>query len=63
MCNFRGLIKKKVEFPGMTKKNTVEYPGVFVFDLQISKGCNTILWKIQGLSFVLSGSSRGKVKS
>ena len=62
MCNFRGLIKNKLEFPGMTKKNNVEYPGIFAFDLQISKGCNTILWKTQGLSFVLSGISRGKVK-
>ena len=62
MWNFRVLIKNKVEFPGMTKKNNVEYPGVFVFDLQMSKGCNTILQKIQGLSFVLSGISRDKVK-
>ena len=36
--------------------------GVFVFGLGISKGSNTILWNIQGLSFVLSGICRGKVK-
>ena len=40
----------------------MEFPGVFVFGLGISKGSNTILWNIQGLSFVLSGISRGKVK-
>ena len=37
--------------------------GVFVFGLGISKGSNTILWNIQGLSFVLSGICRGKVKN
>ena len=43
-------------------KWSVEFPGVFDFGLGISKGSNTILWNIQGLSFVLSGISRGKVK-
>ena len=44
------------------RKNNVEFPalGVFVFGLGISKESNTILWNIQGLSFVLSGISRGK---
>ena len=32
MCNFQGLIK-----------NEVEFPGIFVFGLGISKGSNTIL--------------------
>ena len=49
--NFQGLIK-----------NEVEFPRVFVFGLGIYKGSNTILWNIQGLSFVLSGISWGKVK-
>ena len=40
----------------------MEFPGVFVFDLGISKGSNTILYNIHGLSFVLSGISRGKAK-
>ena len=44
------------------RKNNVEFPalGVFFFGLGISKESNTILWNIQGLSFVLSGISRGK---
>ena len=44
------------------RKNNVEFPalGVFVFGLGISKESNTILWNIQGLSFVLSGISRCK---
>ena len=40
----------------------MEFPWVFVFGLGISKGSNTILWEIQGLSFVLSGISKDKVK-
>ena len=62
-----------MEFPGINykrrgiskgdqKKKNVEFPRVFVFGLGISKGSNTILWNIQGLSFVLSRISRGKVK-
>ena len=47
MSIFQGLIKSKVEFPG-----------VLVFGIEISKGCNTIL---QGWSFDLSGIYRGKV--
>ena len=63
MWNFQGLIKNDVEFPRVTKKKkNVEFPRVFVFGLGISKGSNTILWNIQGLSFVLSRISRGKVK-
>ena len=59
----QGLIKNEVEFPRVTKKNNVEFPGVFVFGLEISKGSNTILWSIQGLRIVLSGICRGKVKN
>ena len=44
--NFQGLIKIEVAFPRV--KNNVEFPGVFVFGLRISKGSNTILWKFQG---------------
>ena len=60
--NLRGLIKNEVEFPRSTKKNNVEFPGVFVFGIGNSQGCNTIPWIIQGLSIVLSGIFRGKVK-
>ena len=42
MQNFQGLIKNKVEFPGMTKKILVEFPVVLVFGLKISEGCNII---------------------
>ena len=59
----QGLIKNEVEFPRVTKKNNVEFPGVFVFGLEISKGSNTILLSIQGLRIVLSGICRGKVKN
>ena len=53
----------KWNFQGWPRKNNVEFPGVFVFGLVISKGSNTVLWNIQeGLRFVLSGISRGKVK-
>ena len=62
MWNFQGLIKKEVEFTWVTKKKNVEFPGVLVFGLGISKGSNTILWNIQRLSFNLSGIPRGKVK-
>ena len=55
--NFQGLIKNEVEFPKKLQN------GVFVFGLGIFKGSNTILWNIQGLTFVLSGISRVKVKN
>ena len=60
MWNFQGLIKNEVEFLRVTKKNNVEFPGIFVFGLGFSKIPNTILWNIQGLSFVLSRISTGK---
>ena len=60
--NLRGLIKNEVEFPRSTKKNNVEFPGVFVFGIGNSQGCNTVPRIIQGLSFVLSGIFGGKVK-
>ena len=62
MLNFWGLIKNEVEFPKRWPRKNVELPGVFVFGLGISKWSNTILWNIQGMSYVLSGISRGKVK-
>ena len=52
-----------MEFPRMAKKNNVEFPGVFLFGLAISKESHTTLWNIQGLNFVLSGISRGKVRN
>ena len=58
-----GLIKNNVEFPGVIKKNHVKFPGILVLGLEISEGCNTILWSFQGSSFVLSGIFRGKVKT
>ena len=60
--NFQELIKNGVEFLRVTQKKNVEFPRVFVFGLGISMGSNTILWNIQGMSFALSGISRGKVK-
>ena len=71
---FPGVSRKQhVEFLGINQKrsgiskgdqekNNVEFPWVFVFGLGIFKGSNTILWNIQGLSFVLPGISRDKVK-
>ena len=35
---FQGLIKSNVEFPWVTKKNHVEYPGVLVLGFKISVG-------------------------
>ena len=47
-----------MEFPGVSKKKSYEeVPGVLVFGLGISKGCNNVLWNFQGWSFVLSGIS------
>ena len=40
----------------------MEFPGVFVFGLGISKGSNAISWNILGLSLVLSGTSGVKFK-
>ena len=46
MRNFPGLIKNKMEFPEVIKK--VEFPGVLVLGLKISKRCdNKILWSFQ----------------
>ena len=60
MWNFQWLIKNEVELPRVTQKNNVEFPGVSVFGLGISKGSNTILRNIHGLSFDLSAISRVK---
>ena len=62
MWNFQGVIKNDVKLPRETKKKNLEFPRVFVFGLGISKESNTMFWNIQGLSFALSGISRGKVK-
>ena len=51
MCNFQRL-----------RKSHVEFPGVLVFGLGISKGWNTILQNFQVWSSVLPRISRGKVK-
>ena len=50
MWNFQGLLSKtKWNFQGMTKKKSYEeVPGVLVFGLGISKGCNNVLWNFQG---------------
>ena len=45
------------------QEKSCEFPGVLVFSLGISKGCNTILQNFQAWSFVLIGISRGKVKN
>ena len=39
--NFQWLIKNKVEVPEVTKK--MEFPGVLVLGLKISKGCDNNL--------------------
>ena len=42
---FPGIKKKQSEFPEVIKK--VEFPGVLVLGLKISKGCdNKILWSL-----------------
>ena len=40
----------------------MKFPGVLALVHGISKGSDAILWNFQGLSFVLSGISRGKEK-
>ena len=42
---FQRLIKKQCGiFWAWSRKNYVEFPGVLVLGLQISEGCNTIMW-------------------
>ena len=56
--------KQQVEFPGGVPKKKlgyVEFPGVLVFGFGISKGCNSILHNFQGWSFDLSGISTDEV--
>ena len=38
MGSFQGLIKSEVEFPTVTNKYKVQFPGVFLFGLEISQG-------------------------
>ena len=40
----------------------MEFPKVLVFGLGISKESNTILWNLEGCSFILSGISKNKLK-
>ena len=62
MWNFQGLIKNKMEYPKCDQEKIMWKFQGSVFGIGISKGSNTILWNIQGLSLVLSGISRFKVK-
>ena len=66
--NFQGYQRNSMwNFRGWPRKNYVEFPGVLVFGLGISKGddfqgrCYTVLHNFQGWSFDLSRISRGKV--
>ena len=59
--DFQWLIKNNVEW--WSRKNNVQFPGVLVLGLKISKGCNRILQSFQRWSFVLSAISRGKVRN
>ena len=60
--NFQGYQRNSMwNFQGWPIKNYVEFPGVLVFGLGISKGYNAILHNFQGWSFDLSGIFRGKV--
>ena len=52
----------KWNFQVSSRNNNVVFPGLLIFGLAISKGSNTIMWNIQGLSFVLSGTFSVKVK-
>ena len=45
--NSRGQLKKKSNFHGYSRKTHVEFPWILVFDLRISKECNTILQNYQ----------------
>ena len=58
-------VSKKIAFgistQGWPRKIYVEFPGVLVFGVRISKRCNVILHNFQGCSYDLSGISRGKV--
>ena len=45
--SIQGLIKKEVDFSGVIKKVNVEFQGVLVFGLEISKGWNKILRNFQ----------------
>ena len=57
-----GYLKTKWNFQGWARKNNVEFPGVLIFGLGISKWSSTILWTFQQRSFLLSGIFREKVK-
>ena len=60
--NFQGYQRNSMwNFHGWPIKNYVQFPGVLVFGLGISKGYNAILHNFQVWSFDLSGISMGKV--
>ena len=58
-------VSKKIAFgistQGWPRKIYVEFPGVLVFGVRISKRCNVILHNFQVCSYDLPGISRGKV--
>ena len=59
---FPGLLKNgKWIFQGLIKNN-VEFPGVVVLGLKISKGWKNCFWIFSGWSLVLSEISMGEVK-
>ena len=60
--NFQELIKTKWNIQGWPRKSNMEFPRVFVFGLELSKARDLAQFygiSVQGLSFVLSGISRG----
>ena len=61
MCKSLGLIKKEVEFPGVSKKCSSGIPWALVFDLEISKGYHTISQNFPKWKLLFSGVSKGKV--
>ena len=62
MWKFQGLIKNKMEYPKCDQEKIMWKFQGSVFGIGISKGSNTIPWNIQGLSLILSGISKVKVK-
>ena len=64
MWNFQGLIKNKVEFPRVTSKNTVEFPGSLFLALEFPRDQTQFCGISRGwMSFVLSGISSKKMKN
>ena len=42
MCNFQGLIQEELEFRRKSRKIYMEFPGILMFGLEISKEYNAI---------------------